>query len=118
MRQEPQTSDRGPSLCARESLGGAPSGCRDAKALLVPLGPRWVVGRTEPQALGDSPWGGGAAPEPCDRVPVAPKPQPGFSAVHEEDLGQNCCPAPEATGSAPLQGQDTQACPPSLAPGR
>lgn len=71
---------------------GAPSGCRDAKALLVPLGPQWVMGRTEPQALGDSPWGGGAAPEPCGRVPVAPKPQPGFSAVHEEDRARTAAP--------------------------
>ena len=44
--------------------------------------------------------GGGRHRSPVAGSPSALKPQPGFSTVHEEDSGWNCCPAPDATGSA------------------
>lgn len=75
----------------------APSGRRDAEALLVPLGVGSRAGLNHTRS-GTAPGGGGTAPEPCRRVPVPP--QPGFSAVHEEDLGRNCCPAPDTAGWA------------------
>lgn len=80
------------------------------KALLVPLGPQWVVGRTEPQAQGQS-LGRRAAPEPCGGVPVPPSPNRG-SRCPRGGSGQAA--PPEATGSAPLQEQDTRRVHPSL----
>ncbi|CAI9153738.1 unnamed protein product [Rangifer tarandus platyrhynchus] len=89
-----------PSVDGRVSGGGglaAPSGRRDAEALLVPLGVGSWAGLNHTRS-GTAPGGGGTAPEPCRRVPVCP--EPGFSVVHEEDLGRNCCPAPDTTGWA------------------
>ena len=89
-----------PSVDGRVSGGGglaAPSGRRDAEALLVPLGVGSWAGLNHTRS-GTAPGGGGMAPEPCRRVSI--RPQPGFSAIHEEDLGRNCCPAPDTTGWA------------------
>ena len=94
------------TLCTGESGGalrlGAGTACRPrrvAEARLVPSGPRWVVGRTEPQALGDSP-GRRAAPEPCRRVPVRPQTPAGVQHPPRGGLGLELLPCPNATGSA------------------
>lgn len=112
------------TLCTGESGG------RSVWAQGLPAGPAGMLRRCWcPRGPGGS-WaglnhrrsgiarGGGRHRSPVAGSPSALKPQPGFSTLHEEDSGWNCCPAPMPRAQPAARTGHASVSPPSRAPGQ